>query len=90
MGHLMLVNPAPTHDLIRLREPIALMVEAPARLEAHQHPGGAFAVHSHGATPRRGIALDRNRMIWTWKLDLFFFHVSVSSFVIIQPFARPR
>ena len=26
----MLVNPAPTHDLIRLREPIALTVEAPA------------------------------------------------------------
>jgi hypothetical protein len=37
-----------------------------------------------------GSALDRNRMIWTWELDLFFFHVSVSSFVIIQPFARPR
>jgi hypothetical protein len=30
MGHLILVNPAPTHDLIRLREPIALTVEAPA------------------------------------------------------------
>ena len=29
MGHLMLVNPASTHDLIRLREPIALTVEAP-------------------------------------------------------------
>src|SRR5438876_8581721 len=23
-----------------------------------------------------GIALDANRMIWTWKLNLFFFHVS--------------
>ena len=29
MGHLMLVNPASTHDLNRLREPIALTVEAP-------------------------------------------------------------
>src|SRR5437899_6326314 len=27
-----------------------------------------------------GIALDGNRMIWTWKLDLLFFHVSVSPF----------
>ena len=26
----MVVNPASTHDLIRLREPIALTVEAPA------------------------------------------------------------
>jgi phosphoribosyl-dephospho-CoA transferase len=26
---LMLVSPAPTHDLIRLREPIALTVDAP-------------------------------------------------------------
>src|SRR5205807_3283968 len=25
-----------------------------------------------------GIALDGNRMIWTWKLYLLFFHVSVS------------
>src|ERR1700730_11184321 len=25
-----------------------------------------------------GIALDRNRMVWTRKLDLLFFHVSVS------------
>src|ERR1700682_5459458 len=25
-----------------------------------------------------GIALDGNGMIWTWKLDLLFFHVSVS------------
>ena len=24
-----------------------------------------------------GIALDGNRMIWTWKLDLLFFHVFV-------------
>jgi len=23
-----------------------------------------------------GIAPDENRMIWTWKLNLFFFHVS--------------
>jgi hypothetical protein len=27
-----------------------------------------------------GIALDGNRMIWTWKLDVLFFHVSVSPF----------
>jgi len=27
-----------------------------------------------------GIALDRNRMIWTYKLDLLFFHVSVFPF----------
>jgi hypothetical protein len=26
------------------------------------------------------IALDGDRMIWTWKLDLLFFHVSVSPF----------
>src|ERR1700680_629605 len=27
-----------------------------------------------------GITLDGNRMIWTWKHHLLFFHVSVSSF----------
>src|SRR4029077_19492341 len=27
-----------------------------------------------------GIALNGNRMIWTWKLDLIFFHVSASPF----------
>jgi hypothetical protein len=27
-----------------------------------------------------GIVLDGNRMIWTWKLDLLFFHVSVSPY----------
>src|ERR1700682_1488070 len=33
-----------------------------------------------------GIALDGNWMIWTWKLDLLFFHVSVSLSARIQPF----
>src|SRR6202790_3754625 len=35
-----------------------------------------------------GIALDGNRMIWTWKLDLLFFHVSVSSFVLWESLAE--
>src|SRR5216684_312117 len=33
-----------------------------------------------------GIALDGNRMIWTWKLHLLFFHVSVSLSAHAQPF----
>jgi hypothetical protein len=31
-----------------------------------------------------GIALDGNRMIWTWKLDLLFFHVFAFLFVLIR------
>src|SRR5580700_1226215 len=32
------------------------------------------------------IALNGNRMIWTWKLDLFFLHISVSPcFLIPSP-----
>jgi hypothetical protein len=34
----------------------------------------------HGHDNASGIALDENRMIWTWKPDLLFFHVSVPLF----------
>jgi len=33
-----------------------------------------------------GITLDGNRMIWTWKLDLLFFHVSSPFLAHAQPF----
>src|ERR1700733_3317906 len=32
-----------------------------------------------------GIALDGNRMLWTGKLDLLFFHVSVSFLPVFSP-----
>jgi hypothetical protein len=36
-----------------------------------------------------GIALDGNRMIWTWKLDLLSIHVSVSPFLLTRYSERP-
>ena len=43
---------------------------------------GVVSISNHtardGHNDARWIALDGNRMIWTWKLDLLFFHVSVS------------
>src|SRR5258705_4499849 len=45
---------------------------------------GVAGIGNHAARDghdnARGIALDGNRMIWTWKLDLLFFHVSVFPF----------
>jgi hypothetical protein len=38
---------------------------------------------SNGHDNTSGIALDGNRMIWTRKLDLFFFHVSVFDFLLV-------
>ncbi len=38
--------------------------------------GNHTARNGHDNTS--GIALDGNRMIWTWKPELIFFHVSVS------------
>src|SRR5258708_12357742 len=35
------------------------------------------------------ISPDGNRMIWTWKLDLFFVHVSPSPFFHPQSFGSP-
>src|SRR6266481_792541 len=43
---------------------------------------GVARIGNHPACDRyydaSGIPLDGNRMIWIWKLDLLFFHVSVS------------
>src|ERR1700687_624192 len=45
---------------------------------------GAAGIGNHtacdGYDNASGIALDGNRMVWTWKLHLFFFHVFVSLF----------
>jgi len=45
---------------------------------------GIAGIGNHTARDRHndasGIALDENRMIWTWKLGLLFFHVLVSPF----------
>jgi hypothetical protein len=40
----------------------------------------------NGYDNTRGIALDRNRMIWTRKPDLLFFHVSSLVSAHAQPF----
>ena len=32
-----------------------------------------------------GIALDGNRMIWTWKLDLLFFHFGFPFLLVLSP-----
>jgi hypothetical protein len=32
-----------------------------------------------------GIALDGNRMIWTWKLDLLFFHFTLPFLLMLSP-----
>src|SRR3984893_16734133 len=51
---------------------------------------GVARIGNHPACDRyydaSGISLDGNRMIWTWKLDLLFFHVSVSLSARVQPF----
>src|ERR1700675_371705 len=45
------------------RQGVAAIGDHPAR-DGHDHASG--------------ITLDRNRVIWTWKLYLFFFHDSLS------------
>ena len=58
-----------------------------ARMRRFAERQGVAGIGNHtardGHDNASGIALDGNRMIRTWKLDLLFFHVSFSLFLFM-------